>query len=104
MSSVIRGEDKFDSGKAFTQEQTWQDMSASRTQGVDYTNDTGRAIEVKVTSISTGSARSFSIDGQVVDVADTQNASVITIGAIVPNGSTYMAFNVGGAPTWWELR
>lgn len=103
MTSEIRGDDNFDSRKAFTQEQTWQNMSASRVQGVDYTNDTGRAIQVKVTSVSTASARSLSVDSNVIDVADTQNASVITLGAIVPNGSTYNAFNVGAA-TWWELR
>ena len=104
MPSVIDGDDDFDSGKAFAQNQTWQNVSDQRAQGEPYTNDTGKAIEVKVTSVSTTSARTFTIDGNEIQRFQTTNASIMTLGGTVPPGSTYLAFNVGSTATWWELR
>ena len=103
MPSTMSGDDGFDSKAAFAQGQTWQNMTSERNDGQTYTNTTDKAIEVKVTSVATTSARSFSIDGNEVQRFDTSDASVVTLGGIVPAGSTYMAFNVG-AGTWWELR
>ena len=56
--------------------------------------------------VSSTSARTFTIDGNEVqrfDQSDKRTAFTVTVGGIVPAGSTYMAFNVGVA-TWWELR
>lgn len=104
MPSTISGDDDFDSKAAFSQGQTWQDMTAQRSDGQEYTNDTDKAIEVKVTSVSTTSARSFLIDGNEVQKFSTTNASIMTLGGIVPAGSTYQSFNCGAGLVWWELR
>ena len=104
MPSSISGDDDFDSKAAFSQGQTWQNMTAQRTDGQEYTNNTDKAIEVRVISVATTSARSFIIDGNEVQRFDTNDASTMTLGGIVPAGSNYKSFNCGSAATWWELR
>ena len=83
--------------------QTWQDMTASRSDNVEYTNNTGRPIQVKVIAVATGSSSLFIVDGVTVSKFDSVDADINTHSAIVPSGSVYKSFNTG-ASTWVELR
>lgn len=90
--------------------QSWQDVSASRTQGVTYTNSTGRPIAVAAGGTASGAAGYYTISVAGVTVMQTE---VVTSGrfslfAIVPPGANY-SLNKGGAdtyasPIWAELR
>lgn len=89
--------------------QTWQNVTSSRTPGVIYTNTSGRPICVKVTHGEAGSYNRLSVDGLVVDESYLNDgvAMYITVSAIVPSGSTYQLSNTGepGAYVrWMELR
>ena len=92
--------------------QTWQNVTVSRGVGTTFTNSTGRPIEVKVTSIfntSSASTYAFYVNGNLIDYQAVGQAgagagSQVTVGAIVPAGSTYSASLMGGLSTWWELR
>ena len=67
--------------------QTWQDVSGSRSDGVTYTNSTGKPIFVFVKGSASGSGR-IKVDGHVFDwsvLGATDEAGT----AIVPAGSTY---------------
>lgn len=85
--------------------QTWQDVTASRTFGVTYTNSTGRPIMVSIKYSST-STLIVVIDGVTLRglagsalVSNTDDCSTF----IIPNGSTYSAS--GGNKAYWnELR
>jgi hypothetical protein len=87
--------------------QTWTDVSGSRSVGVTYTNSTGRPILVLVTLVNTGGAWMY-INGNLVirqfyDVntgAGQVGYSFVT--AIIPNGATYLVTS-GNLSTWWEL-
>jgi hypothetical protein len=78
--------------------QTLQNVLASRSAGVTYTNTTGRPIWVSVGELSfTG--RTLTVDGLLVS-ANSGNSS--NAQAIVPPGSTYLVnFSVA---YWVELR
>lgn len=80
--------------------QTWQDLTASRSGGVTYTNTTGRPIQIAITCAS-GTNVVTTIDG--VERGQSSGGSVSTGSYIVPNGSTYSA-NVSGPYLWHELR
>ncbi|WP_273152865.1 hypothetical protein [Methylophaga thiooxydans] len=85
--------------------QTWQDLTASRSGGVTYTNSTGRTIVVLFTG-STGSGNpKFYIDGIQASrlSADGDEQS---ISAIIPPESTYEADASfpSASGTWLELR
>jgi len=83
--------------------QTWQVLTASRANGVTYTNTTGKTIFVVVRDGVTAYNMNISVDGVVVSEATLSGATGRgEVYAIVPNGSTYImsgAFNV-----WRELR
>ena len=94
--------------------QTWQDVAASRSAGVTYTNTTGKPIVVNVTCIrsaATSPVSSFVVDGVtvnriistsgVVSGGETLDASSQVI---VPNGSTYAVDGTGSLRLWSELR
>jgi len=88
--------------------QTWQNMTASRSAGVTYTNSTGRPIVANVTYGGNTSASTTNIhvtvDGITMSLAINTNSggsAGATGHVIIPSGSTY-SFNV--ADTWWELR
>lgn len=91
--------------------QTWQNVTVSRAVGTTYTNSTGRPIEVKVTSNFNSQAAStyaFYVNGNLIDYKAVGQAgagvgSQMTVGAIIPAGSTYSASLSGGLSTWWEL-
>jgi hypothetical protein len=95
--------------EVFGFDQTWQDVTGSRTSGVTYTNTTGKPIVVCVwSSLASGGQLSLMIDGIQVGLAleadsATSYGNVI---AIVPDGSTYTITKSGGGVlgTWSELR
>ena len=84
--------------------QTWQDVKASRTLGVTYTNSTGRPIQVSISFEAVNGAGVLTVSGVIVGetgVLGGYGNSFIT--AIVPNGATYVA--TGAAiRRWAELR
>lgn len=91
--------------------QTWQDVSASRSPSVNYTNTTGRPIMVSARSsdFSNGQASmSLFVDGLLVSRATTFVSGGIIIAnasVIVPEGSVYR-FGIGATEnlTVMELR
>ena len=93
------------------QGQTWQDILASRSAGVTYTNSTGRPIEVQISAVANASGQSdirLTIDGIVVS-RDAPNGSTADFGgnvcAVIPNGSTYsVTLNRMSIFAWAELR
>jgi len=79
--------------------QTWQNVTASRSAGVTYTNTTGKPIFVKVVVKNTVNATSY-VDNIGICNHNTQTDFTV----IVPNGSTYiLAANVTFY-NWSELR
>jgi len=84
--------------------QTWQNVAASRSSGVTYTNSTGKPIMVAITVGVTGATSFLSVDSVSVGAATTVSgfSNLQQLTAIVPNGSTYI-FN-GAVDAWAELR
>ena len=101
MPSNIRGSDDFDSAKAFGQNQTWQDVSASRSVGTLYTNDTGKAIAVSWYSGGSTESSGY-VDGMQIVYALCPVGVNTPLFMIVPNGSTYQVNT--NAYEWRELR
>lgn len=91
--------------------QTWQDMTASRALGTNYTNSTSRPIYVSVGSNRTGNSLGITmvIDGFTV-YSDYKHAPVTrsfesTAVGIVPISSVYSVSMDGGSiAAWMELR
>ena len=82
-----------------TRGQTWQDVTSSRLPSTNYTNTTGRPIQVAVT-IAISTTATFTIDGFVRGQGASNN-NVISF--IIPPGSTYSS-TVFGSYLWHELR
>jgi hypothetical protein len=87
--------------------QSWQ--SPSRSNGVTYTNSTGRPINVVISaSLSPSGASYFYING--AQVGYTSNAFAdrgvgwTNYSAIIPDGNTYQVSVSGSIATWYELR
>ena len=91
--------------------QTWQDVTASRVDGVLYTNTTGRPIQVSWSG--TGDINGYSTI--VIDTTITlfgsqiyaNTAFSVLSGIIIPNGSTYKinyTAGINSAVPWSELR
>lgn len=81
--------------------QTWQDVTASRSVGVAYTNSTGKPIYLYVRMSLGAYDLQLTINGTIYFNMSNNNGRG-SVQAIVPNGSTYAitgAFNV-----WNELR
>lgn len=104
MPSNVRGGDNFDSGEVIGQNQTWQDLTASRSAGVTYTNTSGRPIMINITPQGSTTTCNITIDGVIVAEMLRSVDYEATLSAIVPNGSTYL-YTHGLAPLRWvELR
>lgn len=109
MPSTIRGDDNFDSSEAFTQNQSWTDVLGSRALDTDYTNNTGKAIQVLVSYTLNGSistTKDSIVDGVGISTLTLDVAGhAKNLGAIIPDGSTYR-INSGNITLtkWWELR
>ena len=89
--------------------QTWQNLGGSRGVGVNYTNSSGRPIQVLVTLVNTSGAWFYINNNLVirqfydVNVGAGQTGYSFVTG-IIPDGSTYNVASVGNLSTWWELR
>ena len=89
--------------------QTWQDVGASRTVNVTYTNSTGRPIMVFAGSGSTiSSVKQWVINGLpgiMFNNSGTQTGTSGAVSAIIPAGATYLMYSSNGNHGgWWELR
>ena len=93
--------------------QSWQNVKASRSAGVTYTNSTGRPIAVSIAGImasrQTGVQLSLAVNGtEASSFAVTDSSFDIrgNVFAIVPPGATYnlTASNINSILTWSELR
>jgi hypothetical protein len=87
--------------------QTWKDVAPSRTNGITYTNSTGKPIQLSISGFFSNGGYSFYINGirQEFFSSGTQYW-VFKINQIIPNGSTY-SLSLSGTDsihTWFELR
>ena len=113
MASIIRGSDGFDSDihQGIGVNQTWQDVTASRSAGVTYTNNTVKPILVAVTftGLSAADTVVVNIDGtdySAINMGGTTSGNfALPVTVIVPNNSGYTVFCTGGVlQAWMELR
>ena len=109
MASVIRGSDNFDSlvHQGIGVNQTWQDVTASRTNNVTYTNTTGKPILVSILSVGGANCSvEILVNGTRVQVSTiTTSYGMVSVSAIVPNGATYSNGSTwSGFSKWMELR
>ena len=88
---------------AFGVGQTWQDVIASRSANVTYTNTTGKPITVAIAQTSNG-VQLFYVNGVLVMRNDTGTATNVSSGFcyVIPNGQTYKCSSKG--TYWFELR
>ena len=75
--------------------QSWQDMTGVRSNGVTYTNDTGKPIQIYAYQAPSGTA--MTISGVTFPV---HGSSMICV--VIPNGATYSI--AGQTSKWLELR
>jgi hypothetical protein len=91
-------------------DQSWTDVSGSRTFGVSYTNSTAKPIQILVGASTTGAGGGvfITVNGVLLPATFAYSPSVgVTSGTvIVPPGATYSASAYGGASyaSWYELR
>ena len=84
--------------------QTWQNVTASRSLGVTYTNNTGKPIQVIVTTIAVGGS-DFWVNNYIICSSSGANTnSGIYNSAIVPNEQTYKVTGNSAIAEWVELR
>jgi hypothetical protein len=96
--------------------QTWQDVLSSRALDTLYTNNTGKPIQVSITTryfLSNGPLTQLEIDGKIIQTVRNPvpgGNQYDTVSAIVPNGNTYRVFmtstgsGIGTLFSWNELR
>lgn len=86
--------------------QTWQDFTASRLRNTNYTNTTGRTIEISVFCIGSGIPEAtLSVGGLIVDRLDDSPAQTNkALQASIPNGAVYRVDSAGTLTFWMELR
>lgn len=83
--------------------QTWQDVTASRSAGVTYTNSTGKPIMVSI-RVRYDPAATLVVGGLAVSSGDSYSTlNSFPLSAIVPSGVTY-ALTAGLDGSWAELR
>jgi hypothetical protein len=89
-------------------DQTWQDVKASRSSGVTYTNSTGKPIMVAITSLSNASVTDITVavGGVVIGQQDTVSQTGLSLyfSFIVPNDTTYLVTANNTITYWAELR
>lgn len=89
--------------------QTWQNVAASRSFGVTYTNNTGQPIQVIVSHSSATIYTEFAMTIDGISYTHGRNSMPSgtngrsTAFVIIPPGSTY-AFSGGSQAGWLELR
>lgn len=81
----------------------WQNVTGSRSAGVTYTNNTGRAIELFIRLDPLNNDTVFYIGNIAVQIYDS-NQEIINV--TIPNGTTYHVSTWGSATPllWLELR
>lgn len=92
--------------------QTYQDVTASRAVGVNYTNTTGKTIYLSVCNIALQNSTVLSVYVGGIRVSqsstggsDSQGFSRQSIGfAIIPNGAVYRVESSRAIDEWVELR
>lgn len=88
--------------------QTWQDVTASRTSGVTYTNSTGKPILVSIINLSSdaGIGELYINDTIMISVGSVGTGVNFRsqISAIIPNGSTFKLVAADTFYKWSELR
>ena len=87
--------------------QTWQDVSGSRSDGVTYTNSTGKPINLfLVIEEGSGSGFTFSIDGISLTYGNLNYLQNESISLVIPNGVQYgnLQLNGNNIRHWLELR
>lgn len=86
--------------------QTWQSMIGSRLNNTNYTNTTGRTIQVCVASQGTPGGSQFYVGGVMVHQNQMGGATSGAWGTsiLVPPGAVYKAFCTGTIVIWYELR
>lgn len=88
--------------------QTWQNVTGSRSGGTTYTNTTGRSIAVAVYNNTSGGSTdaTLNIGGVAVSRAGTTAVNSIgTLFGVVPPGATYsVTVSAGSIQSWSELR
>ena len=126
MATTIRGSDNFDTNNVATQTeldvvdgqllgvgQTWQNVTASRSAGVTYTNTTGKPIIVSAGADRSAGIYNYkmiaTIDGLSVNFAQSSNEVGNTSAGgtiVIPTGSTYKitSSNSNAIDWWFELR
>lgn len=86
-------------------QQSWQDVTGSRSAGVIYTNTTGRPIFIALTFNFDNAFYNFTVDGVILATL-SEGAQFGNASFVVQNGSTYIL--QAGAPLasaiWAELR
>jgi hypothetical protein len=89
--------------------QTWQDLTLVRSAGTTYTNNTGKPIQVMITTYKLGgsAATQFFVGDVLIGFTDgtgtNDYAGSSATSFIVPNGSTYRA-SAALIQHWAELR
>lgn len=91
---------------------TWQNVTASRSAGVTYTNNTGRDIEVSITHRTSSGLNAISLivngatRSQFLNRFESQFFQLGTVSCLVPSGGTYYALKSGTTDSigWMELR
>lgn len=102
---------EFNAKKSLGEGQLWQDVKASRSPGVTYTNSTGRtiALSVSTTAMISSSSISIFVDNALcsrneIGGGEGTNFTRHTIGfAIIPAGSSYRV-EASTISLWTELR
>ncbi len=87
--------------------QTWQNVTASRSSGQTYTNNTGKPIQVVISVFSTNSIESnvLNIGGVTLFDGDLGVGGMIsTQSFVVPNGVSYSFTTTTQIRSWSELR
>lgn len=89
--------------------QAWQNVTGSRAASTDYTNSTGRKIEVSIVAITTTGNIQILINGTTyVDAGQSSSGGVpCAVSATIQPGDTYQLFVSGSLSSlsnWAELR
>jgi len=90
-------------GGVLCDQQTWQDVSASRSAGVTYTNSTSRPIMVSIRAQTGTSDCSITVNGVQTAQALQTTATRNFLTTIVPVGGTYI-MQPAFSGLWSELR
>lgn len=97
---------KLSASSALGINQTWQNLTSSRSLGTTYTNTTGKPIQVAVSWEQANQNETTLFVGSVAVARGRQNqvGGGGTVQAIVPNNTTYRVTGGNSITLWAELR